>query len=331
MYGRSKFNAQCTCNIRERATMKYINILNLFGNYSISGAILVLFLAAAPAHADESLFAYAIGSDTQQKGRGEASIRLTDRFDKDAGRYNGLDILFGAEYGVSNRLSIGVDFEIFKLNYKDAFAQIQTSPGVFQDFYEPQFNKTKVGRYGFNVKYQISSPYTSKIGVAINTELYYRPNFGRVDGSKQKQLSFEPSLILQKNFRNDTIVTLLNIKAEIETVKNRQYKIATIDANEIKFEPTAGISYRFARNLYIGAEGFYRADNANGKFNHDSLFLGPTFHYGGKNFYITATFLRQLTGSPTYAYSTSDFFIGRGVNLEEETRNEARLKVGFNL
>ncbi|MEK6637283.1 MAG: DUF6662 family protein [Pseudomonadota bacterium] len=300
-------------------------------NYYISGFTAMLCLASTPAYADESLFAYAIGSDTQQKGRGEASIRLTDRFDKDSGRYNGLDVLFGTEYGVSNRLSVGVDLEIFKLNYKNAFAQIQTSPGVFQDFYEPQFNKTKVGRYGFNVKYQISSPYTSKIGVAINTEIYYRPNFGRVDGSKQKQLSFEPSLILQKNFRNDTIVTLLNIKAEIETVKNRQYKIATIDANEIKFEPTAGVSYRFARNLYIGAEGFYRADNANGKFNHDSLFLGPTIHYGGKNFYLTATFLRQLTGSPTYSFSTRDFFVGRGVNLEEETRNEARLKIGFNL
>ncbi len=309
----------------------YFRPFEYYRSHTIASIATVLSLISTPAYADESLFAYAIGSDTQQKGRAEASIRLTDRFDKDAGRYNGLDVLFGAEYGVSNRLSVGLDLEIFKLNYKDAFAQIQTSPGVFQDFYEPRFNKTKVGRYGFNVKYQIASPYTSKIGVALNTEIYYRPNFGRVDGSKQKQLSFEPSLILQKNFRNDTVVVLVNIKAEIETVKNRQYKIATIDANEIKFEPTAGISYRFARNLYIGAEGFYRADNANGKFNHDSLFLGPTLHYGGKKFYITATFLRQLTGSPTYAFSTRDFFIGRGVNLEEETRNEARLKIGFNI
>ena len=296
-----------------------------------SATIVLLSIFSSPAYADESFFAYAIGSDTQQKGHGEVSIRLTDRFDKDAGRYNGIDVLLGGEYGVSNRLSIGLDLEVFKLNYKDSFALIQTSPGVFADFYPKQYNKTKIGRYGFNVKYQISSPYTSKIGVAINTEIYYRPNFGRVDGAKQKQLSFEPSLILQKNFRNDTVVALLNIKAEIETVRKRQYAIATIDANEIKFEPTAAVSYRFAKGLYIGAEGFYRADNANGRFNHDSLFLGPTLHYGGKKFYLTATFLRQISGSPTYSYSTTDFFRGRGVNLEEETRNEARLKIGFNL
>lgn len=296
-----------------------------------SAALLLSSLYSTPAYADESFFAYAIGSDTQQKGHGEASIRLTDRFGKDAGKYNGIDFLGDVEYGLSNRLSVGFDVELFKLKYKDSFALIQTSPGVFADFYRKQYNNTKLGRIGFNVKYQLASPYTNKIGVAINTEIYYRPNFGRVDGSKQKQVSFEPSLVLQKNFRNDTIVALINIKAEIETVRKRQYNIATIDANEIKFEPTAGVSYRFAKGLYIGAEGFYRADNANGRLNHDSLFLGPTFHYGSKKFYLTATFLRQLAGSPTYSYSTTDFFRGRGVNLEEETRNEARLKIGFNL
>lgn len=312
--------------------MNYNVKLKSVKNFLLSG-IAASFLLTAPAHADESLFAYAIGADTQQKGRGEASIRLTDRFDKDAGRYNGLDILFGGEYGATDRLSVGADLEIFNVNYKDAFAQIQTSPGVFQDFYEPRRNRTRIGRFGFNAKYQLFSPYTSKnkIGVAINTEIYYRPYFGRVDGSKQKQFSFEPNLVIQKNFRNDTIVTLLNLKAEIELVKNRKLRIGSIDANEIKLEPTAGISYRFARNLYFGAEGFYRADYANGKFNHDSLFLGPTIHYGAKKFYITATFLRQLSGGPAYSFSTADSFARRGVNLEEETRNEARLKIGFNL
>lgn len=283
-------------------------------------------LVATPAHADESLFGYIVGADIVPKGQGEAVVSITRRTDKDFGTYRGTDVVLEGEYGVSDRFSVSAFVGGFNLKYKDAFAQEQVAPGVFEDVYPQQFSGTRLSKVGIAGKYQFLSPYTDGIGLTVRTELYYQFRYGRIDGAKTKQVSFEPNIILQKNFLDDTLITTVNLKAEFE---NRKFTDGAAE-NEIKFEPGAGISYRVAKGLYLGGEGFYRADNLNGEFNHGSVFLGPTIHYGAKKFYITATFQRQVTGTPPYSYDTAPQFTTASVNLEEETRNEFRLKFGIN-
>jgi hypothetical protein len=283
-------------------------------------------LIATPAHADESLFAYITGADIVPKGQGEAVLVLTRRTDKDFGTYRGTDATAEIEYGVSDKFSAGFFVGGFNLKYKNAFAQEQIAPGVFEDVYPQQFSGTRLSRFGVSGKYQFLSPYTDGIGLTLRSELYYQFRYGRIDGAKTKQVSFEPNIILQKNFLDDTLITTINLKAEFE---NRKFTDGTAE-NEIKFEPGVGVSYRITKGLYIGGEGFYRADNLNGEFNHGSIFLGPTIHYGAKKFYITGTFQRQVTGTPSYSYDTAPQFQNRGVNLEEETRNEIRVKIGVN-
>jgi hypothetical protein len=283
-------------------------------------------LIATPAHADESLFAYITGADIVPKGQGEAVLVLTRRTDKDFGTYRGTDATAEIEYGVSDKFSAGFFVGGFNLKYKNAFAQEQIAPGVFEDVYPQQFSGTRLSRFGVSGKYQFLSPYTDGIGLTLRSELYYQFRYGRIDGAKTKQVSFEPNIILQKNFLDDTLIITINLKAEFE---NRKFTDGTAE-NEIKFEPDVGVSYRITKGLYIGGEGFYRADNLNGEFNHGSIFLGPTIHYGAKKFYITGTFQRQVTGTPSYSYDTAPQFQNRGVNLEEETRNEIRVKIGVN-
>jgi hypothetical protein len=292
----------------------------------LASTLVLSQLLTTPAHADESLFAYITGADIVPKGQGEAVLVLTRRTDKDFGTYRGNDATAEIEYGVSDKFSAGFFVGGFNLKYKNAFAQEQVAPGVFEDVYPQQFSGTRLSRFGVSGKYQFLSPYTDGIGLTVRTELYYQFRYGRIDGAKTKQVSFEPNIILQKNFLDDTLITTVNLKAEFE---NRKFTDGEAE-NEIKFEPGAGISYRFAKGLYLGGEGFYRADNLNGKFNHGSIFVGPTIHYGAKKFYITGTFQRQVTGTPSYSYDTAPQFQNRGVNLEEETRNEIRVKIGVN-
>lgn len=293
---------------------------------NLAFAAALSLLVVTPAQADESLFGYIAGADIVPKGQGEAVLVLTRRTDKDFGTYRATDATAEVEYGISDKFSAGFFVGGFNLKYKDAFAQEQVAPGVFEDVYPQQFSGTRLSRFGVSGKYQFLSPYTDGIGLTVRTELYYQFRYGRIDGAKTKQVSFEPNIILQKNFLDDTLITTLNLKAEFE---NRKFTDGAAE-NEIKFEPGAGISYRVAKGLYIGGEGFYRADNLNGEFNHGSIFLGPTIHYGAKKFYITGTFQRQVTGTPSYSYDTAPQFQNRGVNLEEETRNEIRVKIGVN-
>jgi hypothetical protein len=293
---------------------------------SVASAAALSMLMASPAQADESLFGFIVGADIVPKGQGEAVLSVTRRTDKDFGTYRATDATAEIEYGVSDKFSAGFFVGGFNLKYKNAFAQEQTAPGVFENVYPQQFSGTRLSRFGVTGKYQFLSPYTDGIGLTVRTELYYQFRYGRIDGAKTKQVSFEPNIILQKNFLDDTLITTINLKAEFE---NRKFTDGAAE-NEIKFEPGAGISYRIAKGLYIGGEGFYRADNLNGEFNHGSVFIGPTIHYGAKKFYITGTFQRQVTGTPSYSYDTAPQFQNRGVNLEEETRNEIRVKIGVN-
>ena len=57
----------------------------------------------------------------------------------------------------------------------------------------------------------------------------------------------------------------------------------------------------------------------------NSLFVGPSLHYGGKDYWFTFTYFDQVRGGgETYEGQPND------LHLIEKTEQEIRLKVGFN-
>jgi hypothetical protein len=105
---------------------------------------------------------------------------------------------------------------------------------------------------------------------------------------------------------------------------------------EIEFNASTGISYRFAPNWYAGLEALYdREHETNVGTERWSWQVGPTLHYGAKTWWSTLTYLRQIAGGGQKIEAAS--FNGRtfpgqdddGLHLVEKTKNELRLKVGY--
>ena len=54
-----------------------------------------------------------------------------------------------------------------------------------------------------------------------------------------------------------------------------------------------------------------------------AYYLGPSLHYGGKQFFVTATFLKQMHGAKDYANSGADSFVVNGISNADDSRSTA--------
>jgi hypothetical protein len=54
--------------------------------------------------------------------------------------------------------------------------------------------------------------------------------------------------------------------------------------------------------------------------------LGSTVHYGGKDFFVTATFLRHLLGAKDYTNTGSDSYVVNGISNADDFE-EYRLRI----
>ena len=64
---------------------------------------------------------------------------------------------------------------------------------------------------------------------------------------------------------------------------------------------------------------------------HSAYFLGPTLHYGAKNWWITLGYLHQLPCGQTFDEDNKEFAASGGYVLgQEHEKNYLRLKFGFN-
>jgi hypothetical protein len=275
--------------------------------------------AAAPALADENFFGYSYGSETLPRGRNEAYVWLTRRAGKGIGDYTAWDNFNELEHGFSDRLQ--------------ASLYVNTSAHHIKG--NPEW--ADVSSFGFegvrtSFKYALTSPYKDGIGVA----LYIEPELSRrhkISGQERTELALENKLILQKNFRDDTIVTVLNLTYEHEFEKEEEEHESTAAAGaeeeeweqEIALEATVGVSYRFRPSWFLGLEGRTHSEYPGadlGNQEHRAWFLGPTLHYGGKKWWFTVTVLPQVVGVP---HENSDHLF-----LGEHEKLETRLKVGYN-
>jgi hypothetical protein len=182
------------------------------------------------------------------------------------------------------------------------------------------------------VKYNYLSAAKDDIGLSQYAAL----NYFWLDvnsGYKKNVYSFETFLIAQKYWLDARLVGAANLGIEATSATRQPIQGLPEDFEwpltpemEIEITASAGLTYRFAPNWFIGAEIFYQTahETVVGQ-ERWSLQAGPTIHYGAKEWWVTLTWMPQLVGGgnpyPGQTYNQQ---------LIEKTQQEIRLKIGLN-
>ena len=281
-------------------------------NANILAITIAIGLTTLPACADEQLFGFVRGAETLPKGRSELYQFVTLRAGKAEGSYYGFDFESEIEHGFTDKLqaSFAVEQRYIK------------NHGVNGD--RDALNDTDAYRFGGvsgSAKYRLLSTFKDPLGVALRLEGGYLWH-DEVDGLLEHEFYIAPELDLQKNFRDDTLITALWLGAEWAWGKQpaEQYP------RELSFQSGTGVSYRFAPDWFIGLEGRIRAEYPMFDFNnfeHVVSYAGPSLHYSSKRWWATLTYVYQVWGNGVGEPAD-------GKTYAEETDHQVRLKIGFN-
>lgn len=286
---------------------------------------LVLVVLASTAYADENLFGYVRGAEVLPKGSAEYYQWFTHRSDKGAGHYRALDTKSEIEYGVTDRFQVSAEVNGMSLN----------THGLTIDGYLPRDNKFGLRLQSVEVaaKYNFLSPARDDFGLSG----YASFEIGRLDphsGQRKKEYEFETQLLAQKYFLEGELTWVGNIG--LRAAHERRAALASLPEDfdwpttaemEINTKIGTGLSYRFRPGWYVGAEAMYEVEHETEVgLERWSLFAGPSLHYGGQRWWSTLTLFRQVRGGgETYPGQTDT-----SLHLIEKTKNEVRLKVGYN-
>ncbi len=284
-----------------------------------------LLAATLPALADENLFGYVRGSEVLPKGSGEFYQWVTQRNNKGSGHYRAVDTKTEIEYGVTDRFQVSA--EVNGLAVK--------SQGLLINGYLPKDIDSNLRLQGVEVavKYNFLSPAKDDFGLSAYTSFEY----GRLDvhsGQKKRELEFEAQLQAQKYFLEGQLTWVGNIGLRAAHEKRKaianlpeDFEWPTDPEMEISTKVGTGLSYRFAPGWYAGVEALFENEYETEVGQERwSVFGGPSLHYGGKQWWATLTVFRQLRGGGERYDGQPDSHL----HLIERTKNELRLKVGYN-
>lgn len=304
---------------------------------------LSVLLIAPCSYAEENLWVYAKGSDTRPAGSLELKASDIYRRGKASADYEFHDIRLEAEYGITNRLTIGAELIAFDHNYEvfdeDLEPYVETQGGLGSSFKETQF-----GGYEVSAKYNLLSPYKDGLGLSIGLGYEKREKY-RLDGADIDQDSYVVTTFLQKNYLDDLLTLVLMPKLEFE--KRRS---PGVFEEELSVDVAAGISYRVKPRWFVGLEFRHQSDYLNpredGEFDPEldrtefSLsdlrfkigsqhqrgnYFGPTVHYASERWWATAGALFQFDGDGRApGVSNTD-----GLNFDEQERVHIGLSFGW--
>lgn len=294
---------------------------------SMAMVVMGLGMSATGAQADEALFGYLRGAETLPKGANEVVQHLTRRWDKGSGDYTAYDSKTEFEHGFTDRFT-GAAYIL---------GQSVNTQGLLIDNYIPADANTSLKFSGVEVsaKYNFLSPAKDDFGLSIYVSGAYT-GLDPHSGQKKDQYMVETWLLAQKNFLDDQLIWVGNLGLEstygvrlpIEGMTLTQDQWRTVPEMELGILVGTGLSYRVAPNWYVGAEALYDSEYETEVGRERwSIQAGPNVHYGAKNWWFTATWLPQLKGGgfETYPGQTDT-----NLHLIEKTKQEVRLKVGFN-
>lgn len=290
--------------------------------------------------AEEGQWMYAQGSDTLPKGAMEYKLGVISRRGKDSGDYVFNDIRPEIEYGITDRLTLSAELMVFDHDYS-------VDDPELNPMYETQggesgrFERTQVGGFELGLKYNVLSVYKDPVGLAFKMG-YENRNKYRLDGADINQDSFTISTILQKNFLDNRLQFVANLKMEME----RRTSPGVLE-EEIAFDGSLAAAYRFAPKWSAGLEFRHQSDYLNpqedGVFNPEldrssfdlsdfrigsqhqrGNYLGPSLHYAEKKWWITGSVLWQVAGGGSqFSFSENDR------NWDEHERVHVGATIGF--
>lgn len=287
-------------------------------------ALMSFFILQPNAQAGENLLGHTTGAEPLPKGAMEIIQTLTQRNDKGKGTYSALDSKTELEYGFTHRLTGSAAVIGHSVN----------TSGLIIGGYLPQEKSNGLSPSGIeaSLKYSFLTPALNSIGLATKIGFEY-DTIDKHSGQDKDTLSINLGLKLQKYFMDGQLVWLGNL--DMETTHAKRAAIAgindeeawpTVAEMEIGLGVSTGVSYRFAPNWSLGAEVFYESEYETEVGQERwSIFAGPSIHYGGHPFWATLSYLPQISGGGEAYDEQTD----SNLHLIEKTKNEIKLKVGF--
>jgi hypothetical protein len=271
-------------------------------------------LLCVDSRADENLFGWVKGAETLPKCHIDVYQFTTLRTGKakEDGSYNAYDFETEIEYGLLDQLQLALSVEqnVFSGNMLQSDDDELTRDGY------------RFGGISTAVKYRFKSPFIDGYGLALNQQLGFNWH-DETAGIEENHIFVAPTLIFQKNFLDNTLITTISGGFDLGWGK----RPAEAYSKELGIESKMGISYRFAPGWFVGLEGRVRAEYPEfdfGNFEHDSIFIGPNLHYGSEKWWATLAWAYQVYGHE------ADEQAEHNRAFAEQVQNEIRLKVGFN-
>lgn len=284
-----------------------------------------LVILAMNALAGEDLFGHLKLAEPLPQGAWEVYQVATQRRDKGTGQYTAINTISEFEYGTTDRLT---------LSFGLAGQGIETS-GLRVDGYLPGDNE-----YGFkssgvelNLAYNILAPARDAMGLSyvIRLEkLWLDPH----SGFDKDSLSLTTGVNLQKYVFEGQLIWAGNLALEATKATRREleglpddFEWPTFAEVELEFTARTGMSYRFVPKWFLSIEGEFQQEyETEVNLERESIFVGPSVHYGGKNMWFTFSYLGQVSGRGETYDGQPD-----GYHLIEKTKHELIAKIGINL
>lgn len=289
-------------------------------------SVLVCTTLISPcAQADESLFGMLKGAETLPKDALEIVQHVTRRSDKGQGTYEAIDSKTELEYGITDRATAAVYL----------LGQSIRTEGLLINGYLPKDEAYGLRASGLeaSIKYNFLSPAMDDFGLAG----YFATSYSWLDphsGQDKKKLTFELEMLMQKYFMDGELIWVGNVGLE-STLAQRgaiadlpeDFEWSTDPEMEIGFKAGTGLSYRVAPNWFVGGEVVYDTEFETGVGQERrSVQAGPTVHYGSKDWWFSLSYLPQISGGGEKYDGQSN----ENLHLIEKTKQEIRLKLGFN-
>jgi hypothetical protein len=262
-------------------------------------------------------FGYVYTADIEEPGEAELTLWATHRGGKGEGHYGAEDYRIEAERGITDR---------FQVSAYANFAGHHVR-GLTGEFERVDRNFAFQG-LSAEFKYQLSSPEKGRLGIAIYAEPAWS-RIGKITGLKADEYELELKAIVQKNFADDRLVWAANLTLEPEWEREHEEIVPGVTSShtekELGLELSTGLSYRIAPRLWLGGEARYHSvypDWTHGLHRENyAVHAGPSVHYDGGEWSVTATFLPQLFGGPGRD--------GSSLELDDHEKSELRVKLSY--
>lgn len=334
---------------------------SLFAVSLFAAILLGLFFNPQAVRAGENLWVYTKGTDTRPKGSVELKWGTLGKFGKNSGDYSFYDHRPEIEYGITDRLTVSGELMFFSHNYsvddpdldpmystqnlpEDDGGTCVTDPESATDC---RYNRTQFGGFELGLKYNVLSPYKDMFGLSFGLGFESRERY-RLDGSNIDQKSYTATVFFQKDWMDDRLVLAINQKIELERRKG-----ADVLEEEISLDGSMGISYRFKPKHFVGwevrAQGDFLApltvstqstgtlkesdwdlfgDGFKLGSNHQwAVYMGPTYHYAEKDWWMTGGVLMQLAGGSGSGLG----YVRGGKNYDEHESVHVGLTFGYEM